>query len=83
MTKKHESWKNESLLKNDCLHMAERSWWHCFNIIIVVVAAATVVLIADIFFASVAHCPQRIYIVTYQFSLKAKQNKNPFLPYWK
>lgn len=50
MTKKHESWKNESLLKNDFLHMAKRSWWHCFNIIIVVVAAATVVLIADIFF---------------------------------
>lgn len=50
MTKKHESWENESLLKNDFLHIAKRSWWHCFVIIIVVVIAAVVlVLIVDIF----------------------------------
>lgn len=42
MAKKHESWKNESLLKNDFLHIAKRSWWNCFIIIIVIVVVVII-----------------------------------------
>lgn len=77
MTKKHESWKNESLRKNDFLHIAKRSRWHCFIIIVVVVAAVVVLTVDIFFFASVSNCLQRTCIVTYQFSLKTKQKPIP------
>lgn len=74
--KKHESWKNESLQKNDVFHIAKRSWWHCLIIVVVVV-----IVNLDIFFASVSNCLQRTCIVTCQFSSKPNKTKQkPLLP---